>query len=99
MRRAAIIVLDGVGIGSAPDAALYGDDGSDNLGNVSPAVGGLRLPVLEGLGLGHCGDLRGVAPAASSRAAHGVCVPASPGKDSTTGHWEICGLVLQKPFP
>jgi phosphopentomutase len=99
MRRAAIIVLDGLGIGSAPDAHLYGDDGSDTLGNVARAVGGLRLPVLEGLGLGHCGDLRGITPVASPGAAHGTCVPASPGKDSTTGHWEICGVILEKAFP
>ena len=99
MRRAAIIVLDGVGIGAAPDAHIYGDDGSDTLGNLARAVGGLRLPVLEGLGLGRCADLPGVAPVPSPRAAHGTCQPASPGKDSTTGHWEICGLILQKPFP
>ena len=99
MRRAAIIVLDGVGIGAAPDAHLYGDDGSDTLGNVARAAGGLTLPVLEGLGLGHCGDLRGVAPVSSPGAAHGTCAPASPGKDSTTGHWEICGVILEKPFP
>jgi phosphopentomutase len=99
MRRAAIIVLDGVGIGAAPDARLYGDEGSDTLGNVARAVGGLRLPVLEGLGLGRCADLRGVTPVSTPRAAHGTCDPASPGKDSTTGHWEICGLILEKPFP
>ena len=99
MRRAAIIVLDGLGIGSAPDATLYGDAGSDTLGNVARAVGGLRLPNLEALGLGCCTDLLGVAPAASPRAAYGTCVPASPGKDSTTGHWELCGLILSSPFP
>jgi phosphopentomutase len=99
MRRAAIIVLDGVGIGPAPDAHLYGDDASDTLGNVARAVGGLRLPALEGLGLGHCANLMGIAPISSPAAAHGTCKPASPGKDSTTGHWEICGLILEKPFP
>jgi phosphopentomutase len=99
MRRAAIIVLDGVGIGSAPDAHLYGDDGSDTLGNVARASGGLRLPVLEGLGLGRCADLSGIKPVPSPGAAHGICEPASPGKDSTTGHWEICGIILEKPFP
>ena len=99
MRRAAIIVLDGVGIGSAPDAHLYGDSGSNTLGNVARAVGGLRLPVLEGLGLGRCGDLDGMLPVSSPRAAHGLCEPASPGKDSITGHWELCGLILPSPFP
>jgi phosphopentomutase len=99
MRRAAIIVLDGVGIGPAPDAELYGDTGSDTLGNVARAVGGLTLPRLESLGLGRCAPIQGVAPASDPRAACGVCEPASPGKDSTTGHWEICGLILPAPFP
>ncbi len=91
-RRAAIIVLDGLGIGSAPDSAAYGDTGSDTLGNVARAVGGLRLPNLAALGLGSCAPLAGMAPAPSPQAAFGICVPASAGKDSITGHWEICGL-------
>jgi phosphopentomutase len=99
MRRAAIIVLDGVGIGSAPDAHLYGDDGSNTLGNVARAVGGLSMPRFEALGLGRCAEVLGVAPGVSPRAAHGRCEPASPGKDSTTGHWELCGLILERPFP
>jgi phosphopentomutase len=99
MRRAAIIVLDGVGIGPAHDADLYGDADSNTLGNVARAVGGLSLPQLEAFGLGRCAPLQGVAPTPSPRAAHGICEPASPGKDSTTGHWEICGLILQAPFP
>ncbi len=99
MRRAAIIVLDGMGIGEAPDAAAYGDTGSNTLGNVAQAVGGLRLPELEALGLGCCTPLRGMAAHASPAAAHGACQPSSPGKDSTTGHWEICGVVLERPFP
>lgn len=99
MRRAAIIVLDGLGIGAAPDAGSYGDQGSNTLGNVARAVGGLSVPRLETLGLGRCAELAGVAPVASPAAAHGVCEPASPGKDSTTGHWEICGLLLDSPFP
>jgi len=99
MRRAAIIVLDGVGIGPAHDAAAYGDAGSNTLGNVARAVGGLSVPRLEALGLGHCAELAGVARVSAPAAAHGVCEPASPGKDSTTGHWEICGLLLEAPFP
>jgi phosphopentomutase len=99
MRRAAIIVLDGVGIGPAHDCALYGDERSNTLGNVARAVGGLLLPQLEALGLGRCGVVDGVAPIGSPGAAFGVCEPASPGKDSTTGHWEICGLILAQPFP
>jgi len=99
MRRAAIIVLDGLGIGSAPDAHLYGDAGSNTLGNVARAVGGLSMPRFESLGLGRCAEILGVAPGASPRAAYGRCEPASPGKDSTTGHWELCGLILETPFP
>jgi phosphopentomutase len=99
MRRAAIIVLDGVGIGAAHDAEAYGDAGSNTLGNVARAAGGLSIPRLETLGLGHCADLVGVARVVTPAAAHGVCEPASPGKDSTTGHWEICGLLLDAPFP
>lgn len=99
MRRAAIIVLDGLGIGPAPDTAAYGDAGSDTLGNVARAVGGLELPNLAALGLGHCADLPGLGRAVKPSAAHGVAEPRSPGKDSTTGHWEICGLILPAPFP
>jgi phosphopentomutase len=99
MRRAAIIVLDGLGIGEAPDAAAYGDTGSNTLGNVAQAVGGLRLPELEAFGLGSCAALQGIEPHPSPAAAHGACEPSSPGKDSTTGHWEICGVVLERPFP
>jgi phosphopentomutase len=99
MRRAALIVLDGVGIGAAPDADAYGDAGSDSLGNVSRAVGGLTLPNLQALGLGCCGMLQGVRPVDSPEAAWGRAQPVSPGKDSTTGHWELCGLVLARPFP
>jgi len=99
MRRAVIIVLDGVGIGPAPDAEAYGDAGSNTLGNVARAVAGLSLPELTAFGLGRCAPVSGVAPVRSPRAAHGVCEPASPGKDSTTGHWEICGVVLEQAFP
>ncbi|HXI21319.1 MAG TPA: phosphopentomutase, partial [Gemmatimonadales bacterium] len=97
--RAALIVLDGVGIGPAPDTDAYGDTGSDTLGNVARAVGGLRLPNLERLGLGCCAPLQGVARVEHPEAAFGVALPASPGKDSTTGHWELLGLCLQRPFP
>ncbi len=98
-RRAAIIVLDGLGIGPAPDTEAYGDAGSDTLGNVSRAAGGLSMPNFERLGLGLCAPLQGVRAVEQPRAAWGVCEPASPGKDSTTGHWEICGLLLERPFP
>jgi phosphopentomutase len=97
-RRAAIIVLDGLGCGPAPDTAAYGDAGSDTLGNVARAVGGLTLPNLERFGLGCCAPIQGVPPAAAPMAAHGVMEPVSSGKDSTTGHWELCGLVLPRAF-
>ena len=100
-KRAAIIVLDGLGIGPAPDTAAYGDEGSDTLGNVARAVGGLKLPNLEGIGLGKCRDgsvIPGLAPGVSPTAAYGIAQPASAGKDSTAGHWEICGVLLKKAF-
>jgi phosphopentomutase len=99
LKRAAIIVLDGVGIGACPDQATYGDAGSDTLGNVARAVGGLRLPNLERLGLGKCRRIPGLAPGVTPSAAFGVALPRSQGKDSTTGHWEICGVLLERPFP
>ena len=99
MKRAAIIVLDGVGIGAAPDASDYGDVGSDTLGNISRALGGLRLPNLQRLGLGNIAPLEGVAPTSSASGAWGLMIPKSAGKDSTTGHWEIAGVHLAKPFP
>ncbi len=99
MKRAAIVVLDGVGIGAAPDAADYGDVGSDTLGNISRALGGLNLPNLQRLGLGNIAPLEGVAPTSTAGGAWGLMIPKSAGKDSTTGHWEIAGVHLAKPFP
>jgi phosphopentomutase len=99
MRRAALIVLDGVGIGPAPDTDQYGDTGSDSLGNVSRAAGGLSLPHLEALGLGCCAPLAGLRAVEQPGAAWGIARPISAGKDSTTGHWELCGLVIDQPFP
>jgi len=96
--RFAIIVLDGLGIGEAPDQAAYGDQGSDTLGNVARAVGGLRLPYLESLGLGCCRPIAGMR-CAKPKAAYGVALPRSAGKDSTTGHWELCEVILEEPFP
>ena len=98
-RRAAIVVLDGVGIGEAPDAGDYGDRGSDTLGNLSRSVGGFSLPTLERAGLGNVAPLAGMAPAADAVGAWGKMVPQSAGKDSTTGHWEIAGVHLARPFP
>ncbi len=99
-RRAVILVLDGVGAGEAPDASDYGDAGSNTLGNLSRAVpGGLVLPNLQAEGLGNVLSLDGVAPTDAPLAAWGSMRPASAGKDSTTGHWEIAGLHLANAFP
>lgn len=98
-RRAVILVLDGVGVGEAPDAAEYGDSGSNTLGNLARAVGGFDLPTLARLGLGCVSPLLGVEPAQHPSAAWGTMRPASAGKDSTTGHWEIAGVHLARPFP
>jgi phosphopentomutase len=99
MRRAAIIILDGVGIGEAPDAAKYGDAGSDTLGNVARASGGLNLPRLERFGLGNIRPLEGMRRRGDAAGAWGSMLPASAGKDSTAGHWEIAGVHLDSPFP
>jgi phosphopentomutase len=98
-RRALIVVLDGVGCGAAPDTDVYGDTGSDTLGNIARAVGGLALPNMGRLGLGNATEVQGVPPVAHPVGAYGVMFPQSAGKDSTTGHWEIAGLQLEKPFP
>ena len=98
-RRAAIIVLDGLGVGPAHDTEAYGDSGSDTLGNVLQAGGGIPLPNLQRLGLGCIAPLLGVNPVDSPGAAWGTAQPRSAGKDSITGHWELCGVVLEQPFP
>src|SRR6202158_2916623 len=92
------IVLDSVGIGAMPDAADYGDAGSDTLGNIA-RIRGLKLPNLARLGLGNIKPLAGLAPDAAPAGAFGRCTLASPGKDTTTGHWEMAGIHLEKPFP
>jgi phosphopentomutase len=99
MKRAVILVLDGVGAGEAPDAGAYGDTGSNTLGHVARAVGGFNLPVLAEYGLGNVLDLEGMPREAEANGAWGRMQPASAGKDSTTGHWEIAGVHLDKPFP
>lgn len=98
-RRAIIVVLDGVGCGEAPDTADYGDAGSNTLGNLSRAVGGLSLPNLGALGLGNVADIEGVLPRVPLNAAWGSMLPNSAGKDSTTGHWEMAGIQLDRAFP
>jgi phosphopentomutase len=97
-RRVIWIVLDSVGIGAMPDAADYGDVGSDTLGNIARARV-LNLPNLCRLGLANIKPLAGLAPAPFPAGAFGRCALASPGKDTTTGHWEMAGIHLEKPFP
>ena len=92
------IVLDSVGIGEMPDAATYGDIGSDTLGNIARRRR-LKLPNLCGLGLANIRPLTGLDPVAMPAGAYGKCALASPGKDTTTGHWEMAGIHLEKPFP
>ena len=98
-RRILLLILDGVGIGALPDADHYGDAGSNTLGNLARAVGGFDLPNLAGLGLGNVGALEGMPPAEKPLGAYGIMQEASPGKDSTSGHWEMTGVVLDRPFP
>jgi phosphopentomutase len=98
-RRAALIVLDGLGIGPAADTEAYGDGGSDTLGNTLRQVGGVELPNLAAFGFGNIAPLPGIPAAAKPQAAWGVAEPVSAGKDSTTGHWEMTGCILERPFP
>ena len=97
--RVFLIVLDGVGMGALPDAADYGDEGSHTLLHVAEAAGGLRLRQLEALGLGNLLALPGVRAVAAPRGARGRMHERSKGKDSTSGHWEMAGIVLERPFP
>jgi phosphopentomutase len=99
MPRACVIVLDAVGAGELPDAGEYGDEGSDTLGNVARTVGGLDLPNLEALGLGNVEDLEGCPPQPGAPAVAGRLVPRSQGKDTTTGHWELMGIVTPVAMP
>lgn len=97
--RVFLIVLDGVGMGALPDASDYGDEGSHTLLHVAEAVGGLKLKHLESLGLGRLLALPGVRAVAQPRGARGRMAELSKGKDSTSGHWELSGLVLERAFP
>ena len=99
MPRACVIVLDAVGAGELPDAADYGDEGSNTLANVARAVGGLDLPALEALGLGNVEPLEGCPPQPGAPAIAGRLVERSKGKDTTTGHWELMGVLTPTPFP
>jgi phosphopentomutase len=93
-----ILILDGVGIGELPDAGRYGDEGSNTLSNMAEVYGGLNLPELQKLGLGNIENIKGVPPAENPLASYGKMAEKSAGKDSTTGHWEIGGLYIDKEF-
>ena len=97
--RALILVMDGMGVGEAPDAAAYGDAGSCTLGHLAEAVGGLDLPHLGLLGLGNIIAVKGVPPVAEPQAAYGKMQMRAAGKDTTSGHWEMTGVTLLSPFP
>ncbi len=99
LQRAMIVVLDGVGAGDAPDAEAYGDAGTNSLSHCASAVGGLELPNLGALGLGNITPMQGTPPRPNASGAWGKMAERSAGKDSTTGHWEMTGVILNRPLP
>lgn len=98
-KRIFIIVLDGFGVGALPDAKDYGDEGANTLLHIAETAGGLSLPNFESLGLGNLGEFRGLAKRENCIGSYGRMTEQSKGKDSISGHWEIAGLRLDKPFP
>jgi phosphopentomutase len=98
VRRAFTVVLDACGVGALPDSAAYGDEGANTLGHLAEQAGGLELPTLEALGLGSILPLNGVRPAGGP-VLHGRLYPLGPGKDSTSGHWELMGVLTPEPLP
>ena len=99
IKRIAVIVLDGVGAGELPDADHYGDSGSNSLSNTARVLGGLNLPNMGEIGLGNITPIKGVPPREITKGAYGKCLEISKGKDSVTGHWELMGVEVKKPFP
>ncbi len=99
IKRVIVIVLDGVGAGEAPDAADYGDVGSNSLSNTADKIGGLNIPNLEKIGFGHITPMKGVRAVDNPSGDFGKMTPKSAGKDSVTGHWELMGIYLEKAFP
>lgn len=98
-KRVIIIVMDSVGIGALPDARLFGDEGCNTLKNIAHAVGGLRLPIMQSLGLGNIESIEGIEPTKQARGAYGKMLEQSRGKDTTSGHWEMMGLIMRQAFP
>ncbi|GAC1566310.1 MAG: phosphopentomutase [Ktedonobacteraceae bacterium] len=99
IRRAILVVLDGVGAGENPDAHDYGDEGASSLEHCAQAIGGLQLPNLGSIGLGNITPIQGTPPTGHAKGSFGRMAESGAGKDSTTGHWEMTGVVLQKPLP
>ncbi len=99
MNNFIVIILDGLGIGELPDASKYKDEGSNTLTNMAEFVEGLSVPNLEKLGLGNIYPIKGISPQTNPLASFGKMAEISVGKDSTTGHWELAGLKIKKPFP
>jgi phosphopentomutase len=99
LRRAILVVLDGVGVGANPDAQAYGDEGASSLEHCAQAIGGLELPHLGSIGLGNITPILGTPARKDVLGAYGRMASIAAGKDSTAGHWEMTGVVLQKPLP
>ena len=98
-KRIIVIVLDGVGIGAAPDAADYGDEGSNSIANVAKGLDGIDLPYMRSLGLGNITTIQGVPPVTNAKGGYGKMQPLSAGKDTIQGHWEMMGIHLPNPSP
>jgi len=98
-RKVLLVVMDGVGVGELPDAASYGDEGSHTLAHTAAAVGGLHLPNLQQWGIGNIASIHGVPPVTHPLAHYGRMAEKSAGKDSTTGHWELAGVIVEREFP
>jgi phosphopentomutase len=99
IRRVIVIVLDSVGVGWLPDAKDFGDEGANTLGHIAEYMGGLNLPHMQKMGLGNIIPIKGVPPTEESTAAWGIMKEASGSKDTMAGHWEMMGLIVDKPFP
>src|SRR5260370_25723545 len=99
IKRAILVVLDGVGVGANPDARAYGDDGASSLEHCAQAVGGLKLPNLGRIRLGNITPILGTPPAENALGSYGRMVEKAAGKERQTGHWELANLFLHKPFP
>ncbi|MGL4424995.1 MAG: phosphopentomutase, partial [Cetobacterium sp.] len=99
IERVTLIVLDSAGIGALPDAKEFGDEGTNTLGNIALTTGGLNLKNMEQLGLGNISEILGVDSVKNAKGAYGKAAELSKGKDTTTGHWEIAGIVQEEAFP